>query len=125
LDKVRIDKWLWAARFFKTRSMATDAINRGKVRVSGAAVKPAHEVKTGQALHIQHGESALDVTVTALSDVRRGAPEARLLYEETTESIARREALTTQRKLAPEPAAQLHDRPTKRQRRDLDGARGY
>jgi ribosome-associated heat shock protein Hsp15 len=105
--------------------MATDAINRGKVRVAGAAVKPAHEVKAGQALHIQHGEAALDVTVIALSDVRRGAPEARLLYEETTESIARREALATQRKLAPEPAAQLHGRPTKRQRRDLDGAKGY
>ncbi len=125
MDKVRIDKWLWAARFFKTRSLATDAINRGKVRVAGDAVKPARELKIGDALHIPHGENAVDVVVTGLSDVRRGAPEARLLYEETTDSIAKREAANQQRKLAPEPAAQLHGRPTKRQRRDLDGARGY
>ncbi len=125
MEKVRIDKWLWAARFFKTRSLATDAVDRGKVRVAGGIVKPAKEIKIGDALHIQHGESVLDLIVTGLSDVRRGAPEARALYEETADSIAKREAASQQRKLAPEPAAQLHGRPTKRQRRDLDGARGY
>jgi ribosome-associated heat shock protein Hsp15 len=125
MDKVRIDKWLWAARFYKTRSLATDAINRGKVRVAGDAVKPAKEIKIGDSLHVQHGEQALDLLVTALSDVRRGAPEAKLLYEETAASIAKREASNLQKKLAPEPAAQLHGRPTKRQRRDLDGAKGY
>jgi ribosome-associated heat shock protein Hsp15 len=125
MDKVRIDKWLWAARFYKTRSLATDAINRGKVRVAGDAVKPAKDIKIGDALHVQHGEHAVDLLVTALSDVRRGAPEAKLLYEETAASIAKREAANVQKKLAPEPAAQLHGRPTKRQRRDLDGAKGY
>jgi ribosome-associated heat shock protein Hsp15 len=125
MDKVRIDKWLWAARFYKTRSLATDAINRGKVRVAGDAVKPAKDIKIGDALHVQHGDHALDCVVMALSDIRRGAPEAKLLYEETAASQAKREAATVQKKLAPEPAAQLHGRPTKRQRRDLDGAKGY
>jgi ribosome-associated heat shock protein Hsp15 len=125
MDKVRIDKWLWAARFYKTRSLATDAINRGKVRVAGDSVKPAKDIKISDALHVQHGELAVDLLVTALSDVRRGAPEAKLLYEETAASIAKREAANMQKKLAPEPAAQLHGRPTKRQRRDLDGAKGY
>jgi ribosome-associated heat shock protein Hsp15 len=125
MDKVRIDKWLWAARFYKTRSLATDAINRGKVRLAGDAIKPAKEIKIDDRLHVQHGDHALDVRVTGLSDVRRGAPEAQLLYEETADSIAKRSAAALQKQLAPEPAAQLHGRPTKRQRRDLDGARGY
>jgi ribosome-associated heat shock protein Hsp15 len=125
MDKVRIDKWLWAARFYKTRSLATDAINRGKVRVAGDAVKPAKDIKIGDALHVQHGDHALDCVVLGLSDIRRGAPEAQLLYQETPASQAKREAANAQKKLAPEPAAQLHGRPTKRQRRDLDGAKGY
>ena len=125
MDRVRIDKWLWAARFYKTRSLATDAINRGKVRVAGDAVKPAKDIKIGDTLHLQHGEHAIDCIVMGLADVRRGAPEAKLLYEETAASQAKREAANAQKKLAPEPAAQLHGRPTKRQRRDLDGAKGY
>jgi ribosome-associated heat shock protein Hsp15 len=125
MDKVRIDKWLWAARFFKTRSLATDAVNRGKVRVAGDAVKPAKDLKIGDALHLQMGEHAIDCIVMGVSDIRRGAPEAKMLYEETAASQAKREAANVQKKLAPEPAAQLHGRPTKRQRRDLDGAKGY
>ena len=124
MDKVRVDKWLWAARFFKTRSLATDAINRGKVRLAGDLIKPAKELKVGDTLLVQHGDTQQELSVTALSDVRRGAPEAALLYQETLASLAKREQAATQRKLAPEPAAQLHGRPTKRQRRDLDGVRG-
>jgi ribosome-associated heat shock protein Hsp15 len=125
MDKVRLDKWLWAARFYKTRSQATDAIQRGKVRLAGVVVKPAREVKIGDALQVHHGDHALQLNVTGLSDVRRGAPEAQLLYEETPDSRAQRSAAALQKQLAPEPAAQLHGRPTKRQRRDLDGATGY
>ena len=124
MDKVRVDKWLWAARFFKTRSLATDAINRGKVRLAGDLIKPAKELKVGDTLLVQHGDTLQELSVTALSDVRRGAPEAALLYQETLSSLAKREQAAAQRKLAPEPAAQLHGRPTKRQRRDLDGVRG-
>jgi ribosome-associated heat shock protein Hsp15 len=125
MDKVRLDKWLWAARFYKTRSLATDAINRGKVRVAGELVKPARDIKIGDALHVQHGEQAIDCVILGVSDIRRGAPEAKMLYEETAASQTKREAANAQKKLAPEPAAQLHGRPTKRQRRDLDGAKGY
>jgi ribosome-associated heat shock protein Hsp15 len=125
MDKVRIDKWLWAARFYKTRSLATHAIAHHKVRVNGEAVKPARELRVGDQLHLSLGDTPFEAWVTGLADVRRGAPEARLLFEETPDSIARREASAQQRKLAPEPAAQLHGRPTKRQRRDLDGAQGY
>ncbi len=125
LGKLRLDKWLWAARFFKTRSLAVQAIERGKVRVAGDAVKPAKEIKCGDVLHITHGETVTELTVQALSDVRRGAPEAQQLYLETASSIAKKEHAALQRKIAPEPAAQLHGRPTKRQRRDLDGAGRY
>jgi ribosome-associated heat shock protein Hsp15 len=120
-SKLRLDKWLWAARFFKTRSLAVQAIERGKVRVEGEAVKPAKEIKVGDLLQMTHGETPLELTVLALSDVRRGAPEAQQLYEETPASTTRRQAAALQRKMAPEPAAQLHGRPTKRQRRDLNG----
>ena len=124
-QKLRIDKWLWAARFFKTRSLAVQAIERGKVRVGGDAVKPAKEIKVGDILHLVIGDFATELTVQALSEVRRGAPEAQLLYCETAASLAKKQALALQKQLAPEPAAQLHGRPTKRQRRDLDGAQRY
>jgi len=117
MDNVRIDKWLWAARFFKTRSMATDAIDNGKVKVAGDRVKPARTLKLGERLHIDNGSDEWDVLVLGLSDKRQGAPIARTLYEETEESVARRQKEAERRKLFTEPAADFKGRPTKRDRR--------
>ncbi len=117
---IRIDKWLWAARFFKTRSLATDAVSGGKVKLNGAPTKPARDVKPGDRLDIANSETRWTVTVLALSDKRGPASEARLLYEETPESIAAREAEQMRRKFTQEPAADLHGRPTKRDRRQID-----
>lgn len=116
---VRIDKWLWAGRFFKTRSLASDAVSGGKVKLNGAAAKPAREVKPGDRLEIHNGDTRWEVIIQALSEKRGPAPEARLLYEETAESIAAREAEQQRRKFTVEPAADLHGRPTKRDRRQL------
>jgi ribosome-associated heat shock protein Hsp15 len=117
---LRIDKWLWAARFFKTRSLASDAVSGGKVRLNEAACKPAREVKVGDRLDIFNGETRWQVVILALSDKRGPAPEARLLYAETAESIAAREAEQQRRQLSREPAAEIHGRPTKRDRRQMD-----
>lgn len=116
---MRLDKWLWAARFFKTRTLATDAITGGKVQLNGARVKASREVKTDDRLEISNGENRWEVTVKGLSDKRGPAPEARLLYEESAESIAAREAQRENRKLGIDPAADLHGRPTKRDRRQI------
>ena len=116
---MRLDKWLWAARFFKTRTLATDAITGGKVQLNGARVKASREVKTADQLEISNSESRWEVTVKSLSDKRGPAPEARLLYEESAESIAAREAQRENRKLVIDPAADLHGRPTKRDRRQI------
>ena len=116
---MRLDKWLWAARFFKTRTLATDAITGGKVQLNGARVKASRELKTADQLEISNGESRWEVTVKSLSDKRGPAPEARLLYEESAESIAAREAQRENRKLVIDPAADLHGRPTKRDRRQI------
>lgn len=118
-SKLRLDKWLWAARFYKTRSLAVQAIERGKVRVGGETVKPAKDIKVGDVLQLTHGDTPRELVVQALASTRRGAPEAQQLYAETSDSIAKKETAAVQRKLAPEPATQLHGRPTKRQRRDL------
>lgn len=118
--KIRIDKWLWAARFFKTRSLAADAVSGGKVKLNDAASKPAREVKIGDRLDIFNGDTRWQVVVLGLSDKRGPAPEARLLYEETPDSIAAREAAQTLRKFTVEPAADLHGRPTKRNRRRME-----
>ena len=120
MSGIRIDKWLWAARFFKTRSLATDAVSGGKVRLNEAATKPARDVKPGDRLEISNGDTRWQVIVLALSDKRGPAPEARLLYEETAASIAEREAEQQRRQLAREPAAEIHGRPTKRDRRQID-----
>ena len=120
MSGIRIDKWLWAARFFKTRSLATDAVSGGKVRLNGAPTKPARDVKPGDRLEISNGDTRWQVVVLALSDKRGPAPEARLLYEETAASIAEREAEQQRRQLALEPAADIHGRPTKRDRRQID-----
>jgi ribosome-associated heat shock protein Hsp15 len=117
---VRVDKWLWAARFFKTRSLATDAVSGGKIKLNGAATKPAREVKAGDRLEISHGDTRWEVIVQALSEKRGPAVEARQLYEETPESVTAREAEQMRRKFTVEPAADIHGRPTKRDRRQID-----
>lgn len=120
MSGVRIDKWLWAARFFKTRSLATDAVGGGKVKLNGTLTKPAREVKAGDRLEIANSETRWEVIVRALSEKRGPAVEARLLYEETADSIAAREAEQQRRKFEHEPAAEIHGRPTKRDRRRID-----
>lgn len=120
MSGIRIDKWLWAARFFKTRSLATDAVSGGKVRLNEAPTKPSRDVKAGDRLDIFNGDTRWQVIVLALSDKRGPASEARLLYEETAASIAAREAEQQRRKLNSEPAAEIHGRPTKRDRRQID-----
>ncbi len=121
---VRIDKWLWAARFFKTRSLATDAVDSGKVKVKGDKVKPARPVHLGDELLIDNGSDTWEVLVAGLSDQRAAAPIARTLYAETPASIARREHDSEQRKLFREPGAAIKGRPTKRDRRQLSKASG-
>lgn len=113
---VRIDRWLWAARFFKTRSMAQNAVAGGKVHVDGQRVKPARDVKPGDRLNITKGQLEFEVTVEALADKRGPAREAEFLYTETAESVQRREKVRTARKTLP-PAPEK--RPDKRQRRRL------
>lgn len=117
--KVRIDKWLWAARFFKTRNLAKQAIEGGKVHIDGQRVKASKDLTLGLTLHIRQGFDEREVVVTGLSEQRRGAPEAALLYEETPASIARREASTQQRKLASALQPISDSRPTKKQRRQI------
>lgn len=118
-DKVRLDKWLWAARFFKTRSLAAEAIQGGKVHVNGARVKPAHAVKPGETLSIRRGSDEYVVVVKGLARLRGPASQAALLYEETAESVRRREALAAERKaqtaLVPHPPR----RPSKKERRQI------
>ena len=124
MESVRIDKWLWAARFFKTRSLATDAVDNGKVRVKGERVKPARPLHVGDALLIDNGADSWEVDVLGLSDQRGAAPVARLLYAETAASAARRANETEQRKLFREPGLGIKGRPTKRDRRQLNKASG-
>ncbi|MDG4555156.1 MAG: S4 domain-containing protein [Candidatus Competibacter sp.] len=118
-NRIRLDKWLWAARFFKTRALAAEAVAGGKVHAGGQRVKPAHAVRMGEILYIQRGPDQYIITVKALSDRRGPAKEAVLLYEESAESRQRREALGEQRRLpqlgSPPPAA----RPTKQDRRRI------
>jgi ribosome-associated heat shock protein Hsp15 len=123
MERVRIDKWLWAARFFKTRSLASDAVAGGHVHVDGERVKPARDVKVGDRLEIRRGQTRFTVVVTALADRRGPASAAAELYEETPESIAAREQHREQRRLAKPVGADLSERPTKRDRRRLDALR--
>jgi ribosome-associated heat shock protein Hsp15 len=120
MSGLRVDKWLWAARFFKTRSLASDAVSGGKIKLNGAPTKASREVKIGDRLDIANSETRWEVVVRGLSDKRGPAPEARLLYEETPASSAAREAEQMRRKLQYEPAADIHGRPTKRDRRKMD-----
>ncbi|BAL25971.1 RNA-binding S4 domain-containing protein [Azoarcus sp. KH32C] len=120
-QRMRIDKWLWAARFYKTRSVASEAIDGGHVRLNGTAPKPSRDVRPGDMLDITVGNQTWTVRVLGLNEQRRPAPEARLLYEETPESTARRETEREARALAPTPGSDLRGRPTKKARRQLRG----
>ena len=120
LDRLRLDKWLWAARFFKSRGLAAEAVEGGRVHLHGQRVKPAREVKPGDRLEIAAGERQWTVIVRGLNSRRGPAAEARLMYEETPESAAARAASLETRKIAAEPAQAIHGRPTKRDRRRLD-----
>jgi ribosome-associated heat shock protein Hsp15 len=124
MDNVRIDKWLWAARFFKTRSLAADAVDRGRVRIGGEPVKPARAVKVNDKIMVDNGADRWEVVVLALADVRGSATIARTLYTETEESVVRRERDQEARRLFPEPGSAIKGRPTKRDRRALDRAGG-
>ncbi|HSC81090.1 MAG TPA: RNA-binding S4 domain-containing protein [Chitinolyticbacter sp.] len=120
-NKVRLDKWLWAARFFKTRSLATTAIDGGHVHLNGDRAKPARTVKQGDRLRIQVTHGLFEIEVLALSDRRGPAELARLLYRETDESVARREVVALERELAPQfDHPQVKGRPTKKWRRELN-----
>lgn len=123
MDKLRIDKWLWAARFYKTRSLATDEIDKGRVSVNGLEAKPAREVKVGDTVAMRREGVTRTVVVKGLSAMRGPAPVAQQLYEETAESVAERARIAEQRRYAPEPAHAIeHGRPTKRGRRELEDA---
>ena len=122
MDNVRIDKWLWAARFFKTRSLATEAVDTGRVRLEGERIKPARAVKIDDQLLVDNGAEIWEVRVLGVSDVRGSAPIARLLYEETHASVAKRETDQEARKLYREPGTTIKGRPTKRDRRALSKA---
>ena len=118
-SKYRLDKWLWAARFFKTRSLAADAVDGGKVRVDGDRVKPAKEVKIGMLVNIRNKDVEIECEVTGLSNMRRGAPEAALLYIETAASIAKRENAKLTKFNETGVRERGLGRPTKRQQRDI------
>ncbi|AAZ34130.1 S4 domain-containing protein [Pseudomonas savastanoi pv. phaseolicola] len=121
-DKVRLDKWLWAARFFKTRALAKAAIESGKVHCRGERCKPGKEPRPGDEFQIRIGFDERTIVVEALSTVRRGAPEAQTLYSETPDSIAKRESAAAQRK-AGNLGVTTDGKPTKKQRRELFGFR--
>ena len=123
-NNVRIDKWLWAARFFKTRSLAAEAVDRGRVRIGGEPVKPARNVKLNDKIFIDNGSDRWEVVVLGVSDKRGPAPVARELYRETEESIVRRENDSEARRLFPEPGSTIKGRPTKRDRRAISRAGG-
>ncbi|MGE5274930.1 MAG: RNA-binding S4 domain-containing protein [Verrucomicrobiota bacterium] len=122
-DRVRVDRWLWAARFFKTRGAATDAVLGGHVQVNGASVKPARDVVVGDRLEITRSHERRTVVVTGLADRRGPASVAATLYEETPESAEERRQRRDERRLARPLGADLSERPTKRDRRRLDALR--
>ena len=121
LTSLRIDKWLWAARFFKTRSLATEAIHAGHIKLNGATVKPARVLRAGDMLDLAIGEEKWTVEVLGLNDLRRPASEAQQLYAETAESRERRAAAKEAHRLAPTPGSDLRGRPTKKARRQIHG----
>jgi ribosome-associated heat shock protein Hsp15 len=120
VEHVRIDRWLWAARFFKTRGAATEAVLGGRVHVNGARVKPAKDVRVGDAVAVTIGGTRRELVVHAVAEKRGPASVARTLYEETPESLARREQQSLERRLARPLGADLGARPTKQDRRRLE-----
>lgn len=123
MDRLRVDKWLWAARFYKTRTLATEEIVKGRVEVNGQEAKPAREVKVGDTVAVRREAVTRTVVVKGLSGMRGPAPVAQQLYEETADSLKARQEAAEQRRLSPEPAHSIeHGRPTKRGRRELDQA---
>jgi ribosome-associated heat shock protein Hsp15 len=126
MDKLRIDKWLWAARFYKTRTLAAEEIGKGRIEVNGQEAKAAREVKVGDTVSMRREGQTRTVVVKGLCGVRGPAPAAQQLYEETADSVRERERAAEQRRYAREPALSIeHGRPTKRGRRELDQARGW
>ena len=125
MEKVRIDKWLWAARFYKTRTLATDDIHKGRVEVNGQEAKPAREVRIGDTVVLRQSGSLRTLVVRAVSDKRGPAPVAQQLYEETAESQRLRAQAAEQRRMGTEPALSLKDgRPSKHDRRAVENAWG-
>ena len=122
-DDIRIDKWLWAARFYKTRSLATNAVDLGRVLQNQQRIKPAHSVKLGDFIEVHHAEQVWQVEVLRLLETRGSASIAQTMYQETAASAKKRALVVEIRKFQPEPAAALAGRPTKRQRRQLDFTR--
>ena len=121
MDRLRIDKWLWAARFYKTRSLAAEEIGKGRVSVNGEAVKAARELKSGDLVSLRQGQIQRIITVLGISAMRGPAPVAQALYEETAQSLAARAKAAEQRRLAPEPAHSIEGgRPSKRDRRAIE-----
>jgi ribosome-associated heat shock protein Hsp15 len=119
-QRVRLDKWLWAARFYKTRALASEEIGRGRVTVNGGPAKASRELKPGDLVDLRQGVLQRQVTVLGLSHIRGPAPVAQALYQETAASIAAREKAAEQRRLGAEPALSIEQgRPTKRDRRSL------
>ena len=119
-DDTRIDKWLWAARFFKTRSQATDAVTGGKVEINGESAKPSKSVKVGDRIRLRLGPVEYRLTVTGIGERRGSAAVAQTLYTESPESIAERERVAAQRRFAAAPAYEEKGRPSKKDRRELD-----
>ncbi len=123
MDALRIDKWLWAARFFKTRSIASEEIGKNRVQINGQDAKASREVKPGDTVRMRQGQVERTVRVKAISAVRGPAPVAQLLYEETAESIQARTLAAERNRLAREPALSIEQgRPTKRDRRQIEKA---
>jgi ribosome-associated heat shock protein Hsp15 len=123
MDSLRIDKWLWAARFYKTRSLASDEVSKNRVQINGQDAKPSREVKVGHTVCMRQGAIEKTVIVKGISAARGPAPVAQLLYEETPESLAKRNREAEQNRLAREPAHSIeHGRPTKRDRRQIEHA---
>lgn len=119
LESVRIDKWLWAARFFKTRSIAKSAVEKGQVRIDSTKVKPSRMVKVGTILAVQQGYAKKTITILKLSEHRKGAPEAAELYQESEESLEARELTAIKRRSAALAAPHPTKKPTKKERRQL------
>ena len=119
VDNVRLDKWLWAARFYKTRALATAAVNGGKVHARGQSVKPSRAVKIGDSLEVRRSYESFEIVVTGINERRGSASAAQLMYRETASSVLRRQAEAEKRKLAMMQRPQTTGRPDKKQRRQI------